>query len=297
MHSMVPVEITPRNASFAKACPQRVQLDVLRPCEPLPPPPFLEKLFQAGHDYEGETCADLCAGIEGARVIEVDDPDAREWHTMQAMSGGARVVGGGRLPVDHEAHRVGEPDLLVRDGDPAGSTDPATATCRSTSSPTRSLDAGPEGRRRQRPRLAASTRPSSRWPTADPEHDARWRVDDLLQLAHYRRLLEEAGCASPLRNVGGICGSEGWIVWYDLDEPVLDPSEYLAGAAPPGRLSAMERYDLEFAHRLAVSMRRARRTSDDAAAPLLAEPIVCAQCEMCQLARTGAATGSRRRRT
>ncbi len=272
-------EITPRNASFAKACPQRVQLDVLRPCEPLPPPPFLEKLFRAGHDYEDQTNEGLCADVEGARLIEVEDPDAREWQTTQAVTGGARVVAGGRLPVDHEAHRVGEPDLLVLDDGPAGSTDsmrgylPVDVKSHKVLDGARKPGAG-------NALVSALDAPFFDVAAADPAHDVRWRTDDLLQLAHYRRLLESSGWASPRYNVGGICGSEGVIVWYDLDEPCLDPSEYLP-VPPAGRLSAMGLYDLEFAHRLAVHA-AALDSIGDAAAPLLAEPIVCRLCDMCQ---------------
>ena len=111
---MVAVEIRPRDSYFAKTCPQRVQLDVLQPCEPLPDPPFLQMLFRAGDKHEGETFAALFEGVEGAVVIEAEDLDAREWQTMQAVQSGALVIAGGRLPVDHESYRVGQPDLLVR---------------------------------------------------------------------------------------------------------------------------------------------------------------------------------------
>jgi predicted RecB family nuclease len=111
---------------------------------------------------------------------------------------------------------------------------------------------------------------------------ARRHVGDLLQLAHYRRLLEAAGWASTGlgRNVGGICGSEGVIVWYDLDAPVLEPPEHVVAAALPRRISAMERYDLEFALRLKVSV-AAEAHAEDASVALLAEPIVCKECAMC----------------
>ena len=58
-------ELAPRPASFARACPQRVQLDVLRPCEPLPDSPFLQKLYRAGDEYEDETFASLFARCGG----------------------------------------------------------------------------------------------------------------------------------------------------------------------------------------------------------------------------------------
>ncbi|HEX4175648.1 MAG TPA: hypothetical protein VHY81_07000, partial [Acidimicrobiales bacterium] len=113
---MANVVIKPKNASFAKSCPERVQLDVLQPCEPLPDSPFLQKLFRAGDEHEDETIGGVFDDVEGAVVIEADDPDAREWHTRQAFAQGARLIAGGRLPVDHDGHRVGEPDLLVACG-------------------------------------------------------------------------------------------------------------------------------------------------------------------------------------
>ncbi len=266
----VTVEITPRNAYFAKSCPQRVQLDVLRPCEPLPDPPFLQKLIARGHEYEEATVESFFGSVDGAVVIDAEDPDAREWHTMRALLNGASIVAGGRLPVDQEAHRVGEPDLLVRDG---GGYLPIDV--KSHMSLDRPKRAG-EG-------MALVSDPETPFVDAaltDPDHDPRRRVDDLLQLAHYRRLLECAGLAPPDRNMGGICGSEGVIVWYDLDRPWLDPPEYLA-SAPPGPLSAMERYDLEFAHRLEVYVAAEERLGDGSTT-LLAEPIVCSQCDLCR---------------
>ena len=264
------VEITPRNAYFAKSCPERVQLDVLRPCEPMPDPPFLQKLIARGDEYEDATVTNFFDGVDGAVVIEAEDPEAKVWHTMRALLGGAPIVAGGRLPVDHDAHRVGEPDLLVRDADGYVPID-----IKSHMSLERVKKAG-EGSAL----VSDPEKPFIDAAVTEADHDPRRRVDDLLQLAHYRRLLESAGLASSERNVGGICGSEGFVVWYDLDRPWLDPPEYLA-SVPPGPLSAMERYDLEFAHRLEVYVAAEERL-DDGSGALLAEPIVCAQCDLCR---------------
>jgi predicted RecB family nuclease len=266
----VKVEITPRNAYFAKSCPQRVQLDVLRPCEPLPDSAFLQKLIGAGHEHEDETFAAIFEGVDGAVVVDAEDPDAKEWHTLNAIGEGAIVVAGGRLPVDHEAHRVGEPDLLVRDGE--GYLPVDVKSHRSLEKPKKSGEGTAL--------VSAIEEPFPSAATADPDHDPRMHLGDLMQLAHYRRLLECAGLASTGRNVGGICGSEGIIVWYDLDESRLDPPEYFESASA-GPLSAMELYDLEFAHRLEVHL-AAEAHAEDGAAPLLAEPIACKQCEMCR---------------
>ncbi len=265
----VTVEITPRNAYFAKACPERVQLDVLRPCEPLPDSPFLQKLIGAGEEYEEETIADLFEGVEGAVVVDAEDPDAREWHTLRAVAEGARVIACGRLPVDDEAHRVGEPDLLVRAGDGYLPVD-----VKSHKSLVAAKEAGDGSAV-----VSDMEAPFFEAARTDADHDPRKHVADLMQLAHYRRLLESVGLASE-RNVGGICGSEGVVVWYDLDRPWLDPPEYVE-SPPAGPLSAMERYELEFAHRLAVHL-AAEAHADNGATALLAEPIVCDQCDLCR---------------
>ena len=108
---------------MAKTCPQAVQLDVLQPCEPLPRSSFMEMLGREGKDYEVEVFGLLAAAVPGAVVIDRDlSTSAREALTLGAMGRGVPLVIGGRLPVDDTAHRVGEPDLLVR----ADALDPST---------------------------------------------------------------------------------------------------------------------------------------------------------------------------
>ncbi|HSZ35612.1 MAG TPA: TM0106 family RecB-like putative nuclease [Acidimicrobiales bacterium] len=272
---MATVVIRPKDASFAKHCPERVQLDVLQPCEPLPDSPFLQKLFRAGDEHEEETIGGVFDEVEGAVVIEADDPDAREWHTRQAIAQGARLVAGGRLPVDFDGHRVGEPDLLVACGQGYLPVDVKSHKSLEPSRPDRTGG----GSALVSP-VAAPYFESAR---VDVDWMARRHVGDLMQLAHYRRLLEAAGWASTGlgHNVGGICGTEGVIVWYDLDAPVLEAPEHVVASGLPRRISAMERYDMEFALRLDVSV-AAEAHLDDASVPLLAEPIVCRDCGMCR---------------
>ena len=267
---MVAIQIRPRDARFAKTCPQRVQLDVLQPCEPLPDSPFLQMLFRAGDAHEDDTFATLFAGVEGAVVIDAEDVDAREWQTMQAVKAGALVIAGGRLPVDHETHRVGQPDLLVRQG--AGYL-PVEVKSHKALERARKQGSGSA-------LISDVTTPFFGSGVIDPEHTARKHVGDLMQLAHYRALLDAAGIGSPECSAAGVCGSEGVIVWHDLAEANLPAPDYVDGA-PTGPMSAAARYDLEFAHRLAI-LQAAEDYLDDGTSVLLAEPIVCDQCDMCR---------------
>jgi predicted RecB family nuclease len=272
---MATVVIKPKDSSFAKRCPERVQLDVLQPCEPLPDSPFLQKLYRAGDEYEEETIGGVFDDVEGAVVIEADDPEAREWHTRQAIAQGARLVAGGRLPVDFDGHRVGEPDLLVACG--YGYL-PVDVKSHKSLEPTRQDRTGGGTAL-----VSEVAEPYFECARVDVDLMPRRHVGDLLQLAHYRRLLEAAGWASTGigRNIGGICGSEGVVVWYDLDAPVLEPPEHVVAVGLPRRLSAMERYDLEFTLRLKVSV-AAEAYLDDPTVELMAEPITCKDCGMCR---------------
>ena len=267
---VVAIEIRPRDSYFAKTCPQRVQLDVLQPCEPLPDPPFLQMLFRAGDKHEDDTLAALFEGVEGAVVIDAEDLDAREWQTMQAVQSGALVIAGGRLPVDHESHRVGQPDLLVRHD---GGYLPIEVKSHKTLDHVRKEGTGTA-------LVSDLTTPFLDAAVTDTERNARRHVGDLMQLAHYYALLDAAGIASPGWFVAGVCGTEGVIVWHDLSEPNLPPPDHVDGD-PDVCLSALARYNFEFTYRLGIFAAAEEHLGDETA-PLLAEPVVCEQCDMCR---------------
>ena len=282
--SMMPVEtevpealrFTPQGGYLAKSCPQAVQLDVLRPVEPLPTSPFMAMLATAGRVFESTVFETLSASIAGA--IEVDrtrEPDCREALTTEAMRAGAQLVIGGRLPVDLVGRRVGEPDLLVRAGDEPKvkgrwaylPVDVKHHVVRDT----------PEESDNATEQLMVA--PWVETGGADASESARWTYGDLLQLAHYQRLLE--ACDHEIREGrwGGIIGAGQQLAWYDLDAPCWEPSEYLE-ERPVGPMSTMESYDAAFAHRLEV-IYAAHRHRRDPAIPLLAEPILVPACAEC----------------
>jgi predicted RecB family nuclease len=271
-----------QGAYFAKQCPERVQLDVLRPCEPAEDSLFRRQLARQGDEFEAQTFDEIEAGLPEAMVLEGDPYDRAAWEqsTMAALSEGVSVVVGGRLPTDTVGRRTGEPDLLVR-------VDSDSSEARASYLPVdvkghlvlKAAATEHEGTAL----VSAVTAPRKSEASVDPDSDARWRTPDLLQLAHYRRLLEHAGVACPHENYGGIIGTEGVLVWYDLDLPCLKASPYIEGA-PDRLLSAMELYELEFAYRLKV-FDAASAHVESPTATLLAEPIAVQECGTCRWRR------------
>jgi predicted RecB family nuclease len=271
-------EVAPQGAYTARRCPQRLQLDVLHPCEPLPTSAFISMLGDEGKDFEADIFERLAAGTPGAVVIDGSlSRSEREAATIAAMDDGVPLVIGGRLPVDRMALRAGEPDLLVRsDALPHGAADdgylPVDIKHHKTLDITTKENA--DGVLMSELDLLF-TGPAE----LDLAMEARWLRPDLLQLAHYQRLLESCGRASRLGRWGGIVGREERLVWYDLDLLHWHPSEYIEDL-PERQLSTVEVYDVEFAYRLSV-IDASLLHVEDPTSPLLAEPIAVKECDGC----------------
>ena len=129
------------------------------------------------------------------------DPAEREAITIGLLHAGVPLVAGGRIAAP-EAHSVGEPDLLLR------------------------LTDGYAPIEIKRHKIIGPTGIPARLTSIDRLTDVRGprrsfrpaRTIDLLQVAHYWKLLETLGVANP-RHLGGVIGAEepAGCLWVDLD--------------------------------------------------------------------------------
>jgi predicted RecB family nuclease len=260
--------VPPQGGYVARRCPVRAQLDILQPCDPLPLSPVAERRVARGIDFEAAIFSRIVEAHPSAVSLTGDDRALREEATLEAMTASADLIVGGRLPRDVAGRRVGEPDLLIkstsgrvyrpvdvkhhRTFDVAGDGSPP-ALCSTLASPALEVSA------------------------LDPDKTPRKHRGDVLQLAHYQRILEISGFASPDDRRAGIIGVEGVVVWHDLDEPIwTTPSS----TGKQKRRSTMEIYDFEFGFRLDIMAVALEHMADDSVAPLVV-PVRIGECAEC----------------
>jgi RNase_H superfamily len=258
-------EVPPQGGYVAKQCPVRVQWDTIMPAVPVPPTAVLERRFSRGRDFEAQVVSRLLDLHPDAVLLVSGDRDQRaerEAATARAMETGARLVIGGRLAPDLTGRRVGEPDVLV------------------------AADSGyrPVDVKHHRTLSDAPGQPAPSSPLEAPflaaardGPPARKRREDMLQLAHYQRMLEVAGMAPDDGRFGGIIGVEGIVTWHDLDARIwLTPS----ASGQRKRRSTMEVYDFEFDFRLDIIAVARRHQADPEVTPLVV-PVRITECPQC----------------
>lgn len=252
----------------AKQCPVRAQNDFLEPAEPIPVSAAARRRIDAGIAFEEDIADKLAIDVSLTGVPHRAD---REKATIEAMEAAANLIHGGRLPTDHDSRRVGEPDLLVRD--PSASSrahwsyrpadikhhltlkedDSGGATCGDLVDV--SLDAAAE----------------------DANQVYRRHKSDLMQLAHYQRMLGSCGWASSGGRWGGIVGKEERVVWTDLDDKIWRTP---AVTKKTKMRSTIDVYDFEFAFRLDI-IAAAMKYNAGETQPLLVVPVRNSECPEC----------------
>ena len=275
---------TPLQAYAARSCPTKVQWDALGPAAPAPATEFQRLLRARGVAQEEAVDAALVAAHPGAvDAGAVGDRVDREHTTVATMEAGAPLILRTRLPWDVEGRRTGEPDLLVRVGDAPvdGRWRYAPVEVKLRRVLDEPLEAGeplPAGVQRLEGLHAPA--PEGCVPAGEGPGGSGL-ADDLVQLAHYHRMLEAQGRAwvrdADGAALAGVIGAEGAVAWFRLDVERLSVSEEID---PDRRESPLDRYDREFAHRLAV-LDAAVRHRDDPSLPLLEEPVRVADCPEC----------------
>ena len=252
----------------AKQCPVRAQNDVLVPAEPIPAPPELQRRFDRGREFEASVLSEIVGHHPDACVATGDNSQALEASTWEAIDKRALVIIGGRLPADQAGRRVGKPDLLIRAN--GGGYLPVDVKHHMT------LE-GVVRRNGVPARCSSLDALTLENAEVDERLAARKREPDLLQLAHYQRMLEASGLAAPEGRWAGIIGVERCVTWYDLDAPIWrTPSS-------TGRQklrTTMEIYDFEFDFRLDV-MAVAEAHLGDSSVDLLVVPVRIGECDEC----------------
>lgn len=282
----------PLDAYASRSCPTRTQWDVLRPVEPEPTSEFQRLLQRRGVLHERAMIAALVAAHPGTVDAEAagDRLDRLE-ATVEAMRTGAPLVVRTRLPYDLAGRRVGEADVLARVG--AAPVDGRWRYVPIEVKLRRTLDGDvPAGVALVDP--DGATLPAGVQPLRDlrvPEPEGCVPVgagaggggvgDDLVQLAHYHRILESIGHAwcreADGATIAGVIGAEGVVAWHRLDVERLS----VPGALDADRReSALERYDREFAHRIDVAD-TARAHERDPSVPLREQPVRVSECGDC----------------
>ncbi|MGN6250920.1 MAG: TM0106 family RecB-like putative nuclease [Marmoricola sp.] len=257
------------DAYAAKRCPRRVhnEWDPTIPKVAWEPPAEIQMRIDAGRDFEADVLDRLRDALRPHQYVDLRGLGRSEAvaRTLAAMADGADVVIGGWLPDDAAGGRTGRPDLLLRAADGSGYHPGEVKGHRITKAAKKGhLDCSRLGT----PSLVEEVAGSSPCRTD--------RIDDYLQLAHYRRMLEACGHAASAARAA-VIGTDDVpelggtvLVWLDLDEPLFLTYSRTAGKA---KRSALERYDHEFAFR--------HRVAEAASGTALVQPIFIEECTSC----------------
>ncbi len=228
-------------------------------------------------EFIAATFQRILAGTAGAvdlRQLAGRPSEEQEAACLAAMASATDVIIGGLLPRDWAEHRSGRTDLLVRD--PAGGYVPGLVKFQ------RLVEVRKDDVEVTYSELIdlTDTRSAPGW-----RYRWHWRWANALQLAHLWRLLVVTGqqaVSGPRALVIGnddVGGHGLRATWLDLTQPMVPPAPEQAGEQrEPHQVSALERYDHEFAARVLLAERAGSAAAGD---PPLLRPIVSFECGYC----------------
>ncbi|HEY5482417.1 MAG TPA: TM0106 family RecB-like putative nuclease [Propionibacteriaceae bacterium] len=278
------------DAYAARSCPVKTQNAFLPGLDRPEPDESLQELFAGGSAFKSDVLRRLIDGAE--RVVDCralrDQPhDVQAAATLSAMADGVPVIVGGLLPLDRHGHRSGRADVWIR-GDDAEDGGPGYHPVMVKLH--RMLERQTPGPSHEPFPISSLTDPSRARALAISGQALRLasREPDLLQLAHYWRLLGAARRAASGIPYGGIIGSDQvsqlgnglGVAWVRLDAKQIRTFSRTAASGWTKR-SALERYDHEHAFRVKVATVAQRQTGSPDDPPLVVMPIRVRECDRC----------------
>ncbi|MGL5406939.1 MAG: TM0106 family RecB-like putative nuclease [Propionibacteriaceae bacterium] len=283
------------DASAAYSCPVKVQ-NTFHPLISDPGPRTIDDgladIFARSHEHENTVISALLAGFTGSicdlRSLSDQSWEAKESACLAAMAEGVEIILGGALPQDLAGHRSGRPTWWQRTG--------VTETGMPGYSPVKIKNHAVLERRQSGKDVihemmcSPVTTPGQETSLIIPDRVFRStsRENDLLQAAHYRKLLEAHRYADATTAWAGIVGNETdangvpLIVWVDLAEKTI--RTFSRTAADGWKLrSPLERYDHEHGFRVRVAQVASQQQADSTSCPpLMVAPIAIRECSSCR---------------
>jgi predicted RecB family nuclease len=278
------------DAYAARSCPVKTQNAFLPGLDRPEPDESLQELFAGGSTFKADVLrriVDTAGQVVDCRALRDQHYDVQVAATLAAMADGVPVIIGGLLPLDRLGHRSGRADVWIRgeDADDGGpGYQPVMVKMH------RMLERQTPGPTHEAFPISALGDPSRAHALAVPGRALRLasREADLLQLAHYWRLLGAAGRAASGTPYGGIIGSDQisqlgnglGIAWVRLDAKQIRTFSRTAATGWTKR-SALERYDHEHGFRVKVATVAQRQTGSPDDPPLVVMPIRVRECDRC----------------
>jgi predicted RecB family nuclease len=278
------------DAYAARSCPVKTQNAFLPGLDRPELDESLLELFAGGAAFKAEVLRQVVESsphVVDCRALRDTPHDVQVSATLAAMADGVPVIVGGMLPLDLHGHRSGRADLWVRGEDaPDGGPGYLPVMVKLH----RMLERQTPGPMHEPFPVSPLEKPFRADAVAVPGRALRVasREPDLLQLAHYWRLLQAASRASAGTPWAGVIGGDQvpqlgnglGVAWVRLDAKQIRTFSRTSATGWTKR-SPLERYDHEHGFRVKVATVAQRQTGSPDDPPLVVMPIRVRECDRC----------------